>query len=163
MRRNDGEITTRREIDRVIQRAQVCRIAFISEGEPYLVPVCFGYDGSALYFHCAVEGRKLGMLAPGAAVCFEMETDVGVVPAPGACGWTMTYSSVIGWGRAAKIGDEAEKVRALDTIMAHYGGPAGPYDPGPAARTILVRIDIERLTGKRNSEPARSDRTGPGN
>lgn len=161
MRRDERAITDRREIDRIIRRATVCRLAFVSEGEPYLVPVCFGYDGGSLYFHCAPEGRKLDMLSPGVRVCFELEADLGVIKAESACGWTMAYSSVIGWGTASLVQDPQRRKEALDTIMHQYGGPEGPYGEKVLGRTTVVRIDIEKISAKSNlpHAPAKGMRT----
>ncbi len=150
MRRAEREISDRREIDRIIRRATVCRLAFLSRGEPYLVPVSFGYDGDALYFHCAPAGRKLDMLSPGVKVCFELEADVSVVSAQSACGWTMAFSSVIGWGTAAMVHDPAQRKAALDAIMGQYGGPTGAYGEKILGRTAVVRIGIERIGAKCN-------------
>ncbi len=150
MRRDESEISSRGEIDRIIRRADICRLALISRGEPYLVPVCFGYDGDSLFFHCAPQGRKLDMLLPGARVCFELEADVSVIEAQRACGWTMAFSSVIGWGTASIVDDPAARKAALDTIMAQYGGPSGTYDEKVLGRTAVVRIEIEQINAKSN-------------
>jgi uncharacterized protein len=159
MRRDEKEIADRGEIDRIIRRAVVCRLAFESQGEPYLVPVCFGYDGNSLYFHCAPEGRKLDMLAPGARVCFELEADVGVITADSACGWTMAYSSVIGWGSAAIVENQAGRKAAMNTIMNQYGGPDGPYADRALGRTAVVRIEIEQISGKCSQPRKHANRT----
>jgi nitroimidazol reductase NimA-like FMN-containing flavoprotein (pyridoxamine 5'-phosphate oxidase superfamily) len=47
MRRTEKEIG-RAEIDAIIRRSQVCRLGLSDQGEPYVVPLCFGYDGQAL-------------------------------------------------------------------------------------------------------------------
>ena len=66
MRRNDREITDLREILRLMDRCDVVNLAFADNGEPYVVPVNFGYvsDGetkAVLYFHGAREGRKASL------------------------------------------------------------------------------------------------------
>ena len=38
---------------------QVCRLGLCDGGEPYVVPLCFGYDGEALYFHAAPDESEL--------------------------------------------------------------------------------------------------------
>ena len=58
MRRTDKEITDQDLISRVIQNAQVCRLGLARDNIPYILPVSFGYDGKAIYFHTAKEGRK---------------------------------------------------------------------------------------------------------
>ena len=56
MRRNDREITDRRDIDEIIKRCRVCHLAMCDDGQPYVVPLNFGYDGRFLFFHTASEG-----------------------------------------------------------------------------------------------------------
>jgi nitroimidazol reductase NimA-like FMN-containing flavoprotein (pyridoxamine 5'-phosphate oxidase superfamily) len=58
MRRKDREITDRAEIDTVLNEATVCRIGLADNGEPYVVPMCFGYDGTFLYLHSAPEASN---------------------------------------------------------------------------------------------------------
>ena len=50
MRRKEREITGIDDIEKVIKSANVCRIGLVDGDEPYVVPVCFGYERGALYF-----------------------------------------------------------------------------------------------------------------
>ena len=59
MRRKDREITDRDCIDDIIEACDCCRLGFCDEGEPYIVPLNFGYDRNAgcfLFSQC--QGRK---------------------------------------------------------------------------------------------------------
>ncbi len=50
MRRTDREVTVRAEIDEIVRGSLVCRVAMARHNLPYLVPLCFVYDGAALTF-----------------------------------------------------------------------------------------------------------------
>ena len=38
----------------------------------------------------------------------------------------------------------------LGAVMAHYGGPEGPFDGKSLERTCVIEIAIERMTGKQS-------------
>jgi nitroimidazol reductase NimA-like FMN-containing flavoprotein (pyridoxamine 5'-phosphate oxidase superfamily) len=58
MRREDREITDCREIESIPHNALVCRIGLAGGDEPYIVPVCFGYEDRVIYLHSAPAGKK---------------------------------------------------------------------------------------------------------
>ncbi len=149
MRRRDKEITDRNVIDAILREAQVCRIALCDGDAPYVVPVNFGYDGSAIFFHSAPEGRKMGIIARNDRVCFEVDTGHELVRGAAPCSWGMKYRSVIGIGRARLLTGPGEKREALDCIMRHHGA-AGEFrfEPAQLDAVAVVRIDIEELSGK---------------
>ncbi len=148
MRKKDREISDRQEMEAIIAGADVCRIALSENDAPYIVPVCFGYDGDCLYFHCAPEGRKLDILRKNNRTCFEMETGCAVVKTDNPCRWGMAYHSVIGFGRAFILKEALEKINALDIIMAHYSGGKGGYSPEVLDNVTVVKIEIESMTAK---------------
>lgn len=151
MRRKEKEVGDRREIDGIIRGAMVCRVAMNDGVDPYIVPLCFGYDGGALFFHCAREGRKLDVLRRNPRVCFEFEGDVKVTRGDKPCRWGMRYRSVIGWGRAVIVDTPDAKRAALACIMAQYDRGAHDFAEEELARTVVIRVDIERMTGKASS------------
>ena len=67
MRRKDREITDFHEIIEIIRKCDVCRLALNDEGYPYIVPLNFGLDVRGdqvyFYFHAAVKGKKLDLIA----------------------------------------------------------------------------------------------------
>lgn len=151
MRRSEKEIRDNSLIDAVLAEAFVCRLGLVDGGNPYVVPMCFVRVGDAMYLHAAREGRKIDILKQNDAVCFEVEADVALVPAAAACGWGMRYRSVIGFGRAAFVDDPQEKIAALDRLMEKYSGRGGWTYPDEAVRqTTIIRIGIERMTGKQS-------------
>jgi len=158
MRRKDREITDRREIDALLCRSTVCRVAFAVGDEPYLVPLSYGYDGKAgaLIFHTAMEGKKIDCIAANPRVCFEVEGVVEVDEGgEEACAWGVRYESVIGFGTIVEIADPEEKVRACLLLTEQQAGRSMNWtiDSKTLAGTRVWRLDIESLSGKRSFVP----------
>ena len=148
MRRSEHEITDRKEIDEIIRKASICRLALSDSGTPYIVPLCFGYEHNTLYFHSCTQGRKLEILKRNNRVCFEMDIETKLAVAEKGCNWGMKYRCVIGFGTASVVQDPAEKRSGLDAIMRQYSGPEGDYSPEALNRTTVIKVKIESLTGK---------------
>jgi uncharacterized protein len=150
MRKANREIRDKAEILAVMTEALVCRIGLSDGGAPYVVPMNFGLGENCLYLHCATEGRKLDILRKNDRVCFEMDLLREIRPGKESCGWGAFYESVIGFGRAVIVEASAEKKAALDRIMEHCGAESPfSYPDETLARTAVIRIDIESVTGKR--------------
>ncbi len=151
MRRSEQEITDRGEIDAIIGECRVCRVAMVDGAAPYVVPMSFGYDGKAVYLHCAPEGQKVEALRRNPAVCVEFDILDGVVKEGEACSWSTLYRSVIAYGTARFIDEDSEKRRALNLLVAHHGGDSDHNFPQSAVdRTLVLQIPLDRVSGKRS-------------
>jgi nitroimidazol reductase NimA-like FMN-containing flavoprotein (pyridoxamine 5'-phosphate oxidase superfamily) len=154
LRRRDKQIGERAEIDAVIRASKVCRLALALDNEPYLLPISFGYDGEALYLHTARAGRKIDFFEGNPRVCFEFEGPCEVVGREDvACGWTMHYASVIGYGTLSELTSADDKRFGLNQIMHHYSGRDWTFPAKGLAPTRVWRIAIESLSGKRSPAP----------
>jgi nitroimidazol reductase NimA-like FMN-containing flavoprotein (pyridoxamine 5'-phosphate oxidase superfamily) len=153
LRRSDREITDRNEIIEIIEKADVCRLAFADGDIPYIVAMNYGIDADepvTLYFHCANEGKKLDIMAKNNMVCFQVDIDHELVKAEQACGWGMKYRSVVGTGKAELVLHEAERVKALNLIMKHYSGvDAFPYEAKYFTATTIFKVTLSGLSGKK--------------
>lgn len=150
MRRSERQIVNRIEIDAVIRSCQVCRVGFTDGNEPYIVPMCFGYDGEWFYFHCAQKGRKLDLLRRNPRVCVELDEVVSMVPAENACGWTMRFRSVMGAGVAEIVEGMEAKQAGLTVIMNQYTDRNPPFTLAAVEKVCVFRVRPEWLTGKQS-------------
>lgn len=149
MRRRGKEITDQAQIDAITAKAQVCRLAMRDGGQPYVVSLCFGRDGTALYMHHAPDGRKLDVLRRNPNVCFETTVDTELVKGAEACKWSFRYRSVIGEGTATII-DDLEGKRAVLAIiimfMNQYSNGAYDFPRDVMGRIIAIRVNIITMT-----------------
>jgi len=150
MRRSEKEIVDRLQIDDIMNRATVCRIALCDDGSPYVVPVNFGYGGGCLYIHGAPEGTKLGIIRKNPKVAFEVDIDHALVAGQEPCSYTFNYRSVVGFGTATLLSDPAEKRKGMDLIIRHYVGSVASYPDDPLERAAVVRIEISSMTGRQS-------------
>jgi nitroimidazol reductase NimA-like FMN-containing flavoprotein (pyridoxamine 5'-phosphate oxidase superfamily) len=152
MRRKDREVTSHLEIESIILKSDVCRIALADGDFPYIVTLNFGYTGEnekVLYFHCANEGRKLDMIRKNNLVCFEMDTDHLLVEGNLACDFTMNYKSVLGYGLIRIVTEYEEKVRGFNAIMSHYKpGVKFSFNERMFENTTILRCDITGISAK---------------
>jgi uncharacterized protein len=148
MRRRQREITDRAEIDAIIRSTRVMRIALVDGDRPFLVPVFYGYDGQSLYFHSATKGSKIEILERNRNICFEIGIDHGVIEDENPCDFEAKHRTVIGHGKATFVSEEAEKIRALNCIVAGFTDRHFEYPKINLDRTLVIRIDVEVFKGK---------------
>lgn len=150
MRRRDRELTEA-EARTIMARAEYGVLATVGEdGWPYAVAVNHVLVEDRLYFHGALTGHKMANLAHEARVSFTAVASAELLPED----LTTHYESATLFGRATVVLDPAERQLALERLGARFS--AG-FDPQVAAaiatagpRTAVVRVQLERITGKAN-------------
>jgi nitroimidazol reductase NimA-like FMN-containing flavoprotein (pyridoxamine 5'-phosphate oxidase superfamily) len=150
IRRRDKEITDTQGILEIFRKGKFCHLAMVDDGEPYLITMNYGYRENALYFHAALEGRKIDVLRASPEVCFQVVTETRLTTGEDACDdWTMKYKSVVGYGRVVFIETEKEKIEALNILMDQYT-TRGPFEfkQKRLDETAIFKVEITSLTGK---------------
>jgi len=150
MRRKDREITDRGAMEAILDAAEVCRIALADGGEPYVVPVCFAYGDNAIYFHSALAGRKMEILAKNPRCCVEVDRSSGPIQSDNPCAWEMRYQSVICTGTARVLTEYGEKRDAMNRILQHYGSPEHAFSEKELEKVGLVKISLDGMTAKQH-------------
>lgn len=147
MRRKDRQITDPEQIKGILKKATVCRLGLVDGGEVYIVPVNYGYENDCLYFHSALKGRKVDIMLKNNKVGFEVEGDYQIGKTEKSkC--SVKYQCVIGKGTAYFVEDDDEKVRGLNAIIRQCAPNTFEFSRDRLSTTLVVRIDIESMTGK---------------
>ena len=149
MRRKEREITDRAEIDAILQSSKVMYLGLADQDMPFVVPVFFAYDGASIYFHSAGAGTKIEILQRNPKVCFVVSVDQGFIASDKACDFEAKHRTVIGFGNAIFIEDDAEKISVLDRIVALFSDQHFEYPKSNLHHTTVIRIDIHSLKGKK--------------
>ena len=155
MRRKDREITDRSEIMKVIKECEIVRYGLKDGDGIYIVPMHYGIGGTeeapVLYSHCAAEGHKIDLIRESDYAAFEIDGNIELQTADVACGYSSTYSSVIGEGRISLAEDNEEKMQALQALMEHYTGESNWEIPEQMlGRISIIRLEITDMTCKAN-------------
>ncbi len=69
---------------------------------------------------------------------------------PEACSFTTKYRSVMAWGKASIQEQPEEKAFGMNVLMKHYTGKEFEFPAQALARMVVIRVDIEKMTGKQN-------------
>lgn len=154
MRRKDREISFKEEIIKIIQEEGICRLAIKDEPYPYIVPMNYGIEIDDeqinLYFHSAIEGKKIDLIKKDNRVGFEIDRNQGLVydTEKGSC--SMLYECVIGNGEIIFLNGD-EKIKALCLILQHHGrGKDFPISEAMVERTICFKLVVNEVTGKKH-------------
>jgi nitroimidazol reductase NimA-like FMN-containing flavoprotein (pyridoxamine 5'-phosphate oxidase superfamily) len=156
VRRADRAVTDYAWIEAMLRRAPMGVLATIHEGQPFVNSNLFVYDPAdhAIYMHTANVGRTRANVEGDERVCFTV-TEMGrLLPADEALEFSVEYTGVVVFGRAAIIeGDAAE--RALQLLLDKYfphlapGRDYRPITPDELKRTSVYRIQIDSWSGKK--------------
>ena len=119
------------------------------DGYPYGIPMNFFYDPKTreIYFHGAKEGHKVDAIKACDKVCFTA-WDEGFRK-EGDWAWNVT--SVISFGRAYFVEDDARKIEILNALGKKYYPSEEDFKVEVASaggRALITAIRIESMTGK---------------
>lgn len=166
-----GDRTTIRLADRAVDddvwikafldRAAYATWATAVDNQPFINTNTFIYDADrhAIYMHSGYEGRTHRNVLANDRVCLSVSEMGRLLPADRAIAFSVEYASVVVFGRAKVVSDEAEARAALQGLLDKYFPhlkPGVDYADMPSdeiARTCVYRIDIEEWSAKRNAKP----------
>ena len=152
MRRKSQQLSDE-ESYAILQKATSGTLALLGDGDyPYAVPISNVYNEGKLYFHSALFGHKVDAIRSCDRASFCVVAQDDVKPAL----YTTFFRSVIAFGRIHIVDDEAEKLAAARLLGNRYN----PHQDealqkeleNGLARMLVIRLDIEHLTGKESIE-----------
>ena len=150
-RKPSKQISDPAEVRAILARGNLLHLAMCREGQPYVVPMNYGYEQGRIYLHTGPRGLKMELLAANPRVSFAVCEGVEFIPAGQPCKWDTRYRSVVGLGAASLVQDPAEKLLGLRAIARACGHRDEGEMPAEKVRMVAVlRIDIDHLSGKRN-------------
>ena len=158
MRRSDREVKDINGVEEILRQCKTCHVAMVDNGLPYVVPLSYGYrfpdeNTLELYFHSALEGRKLDILRRNKKVCFEMSHEGEPVHAETPCNSGYYYVSVIGFGEAVIIEDTNEKCEALSIMFKHQAGRNVTFTAVQTESVCVFKIVSSDFAGKKKPRP----------
>ena len=148
MRRKRQQLSDEESIG-ILQQATAGTLALLGDnGYPYALPISYVYADGKLYFHSALEGHKVDAIRNCDKASFCVIAQDEIHPKK----YTTYYRSVIAFGRIHIIENENEKLATARLLGNRYN----PNDEESLqkelehgfARMLMIRFDIEHLTGK---------------
>ena len=148
--------STGRRRDRLLEQNRALELLMTGEygflalgGESgYGIPINFVLSGESIYFHCAPEGEKLRRIARSDQACFCVVGHTAPQPAK----FTTEYESVLVFGPIDLVENNNERMRALELLVEKYSPEfretGSKYAEKSFHRTAILRLDIERISGK---------------
>lgn len=149
MRRKDRRMPETEAME-LLKNCEYAVLATIDarDGSPYCVPVSLVFSGGYLYFHCAMQGRKIDNIQNDARVCLTCVGSTELLPQE----FSTKYESVVVCGKAEFLTDRDDKIEALRKLCEKYASPNMRGFDGELAkslsRTAVCRIRIEEISGK---------------
>ena len=157
MRKREREITDETMIRDILDRAQVIHLGLSDEGQPYVVPMNYGYvleDGKlTFYLHGALEGYKYEVMEKNPRISFSIECDVKPFEGRVACQYGTVYSSIMGKGTAVLVEDIEEKKQAMSVLMKTQTGKDFTFDEKLVSIVRVIRLDITEFSAKHRPLP----------
>jgi hypothetical protein len=139
------------QIEQVLRSEVIGRIGCHANGQTYVVPITYAYDGERIICHSSL-GMKIQMMRSNPEVCFEVEQVDNLA----------NWRSVIAWGKYEELhGETATKAMGLlvervmpimtsATVHLSHAEEAliqgKDYQPSPQAVVFCIRLS--KKTGR---------------
>ena len=106
----------RKTIHAVLDAGLLCHVGTVIDGQPNVTPTAYWRDGERLYWHGSAASRMLRTVAAGVPVCLTVALLDGLVLARSGFHSSINTRSVMAFGTAFVVADEADKLAALEAF-----------------------------------------------
>jgi nitroimidazol reductase NimA-like FMN-containing flavoprotein (pyridoxamine 5'-phosphate oxidase superfamily) len=145
-------------IKRVLKETYLCHIAFADEsGQAFSIPTIHALLGDELYVHGSAASRTLRALSGGAKICVTVAETDGLVLARSVLNHNINFRSVMVFGQAELIDDQAEKEQALHDFFEEVFPGRWDESREPTEneykRVAILKLPLENASAKIGSGP----------
>jgi hypothetical protein len=136
----------------ILDEGFLCHVAFVQNGQPFVIPTSYGRKNASLYIHGSAASRMLRQMKEGLPVCVTVTLLDGLVLARSVFNHSMNYRSVVILGTATLVDDPEEKLEALRLLSEHIlpGRWEDARQPNERElkQTSVLRVPIAEFSAK---------------
>jgi nitroimidazol reductase NimA-like FMN-containing flavoprotein (pyridoxamine 5'-phosphate oxidase superfamily) len=136
----------------LLDAAALCHVSYVIDGLPYCTPTLFWREGTTLYWHGSSASRMLRNQSAGQPACLTVTHLDSLVLARCGFNHSADYRSVMAFGHARLIVDQAEKEAALvamvDRLFPARTASLRQSSVQEIKATAVVAMEIERASAK---------------
>jgi nitroimidazol reductase NimA-like FMN-containing flavoprotein (pyridoxamine 5'-phosphate oxidase superfamily) len=151
----------RETLNQILDEGFVCHVGFVVDNRPFVIPTGYGRLGDQLYIHGSAASRMLKTLSEGIDVCVNVTLVDGLVLARSAFHHSMNYRSVVIFGKARVLEDEAEKMEAMRVFTDHIMVGRWEESRMPTEKelraTIVLALPLDEASAKIRTGPPVDD------
>lgn len=152
----------RETVHAILDAGVLAHVGYVIDGQPYVTPTAYWRHGERVYWHGSSASRMLRTIDAGSPVCLTVSHLDGFVLARSAFHHSVNYRSVMAFGTAHKLTDEAEILQALQDFTERlYPGRWDALRPVMAqeikATTVLAMDLTEAVAKVRTGMPIDDD------
>lgn len=137
---------------KILDEAFICHIGFNVDGQTFVIPTAYGRKGDTLFVHGSAASRMMREMSKGIDVCITVTLVDGLVLARSAFHHSINYRSVVVFGKAEIVTEEAEKNDALFAFTEHLikGRWADVREPNSKELkgTTVLKLEINEASAK---------------
>ena len=142
----------RETVHAILDAGAIAHIGYVIDGQPYVTPTAYWRKGERLYWHGSSASRMLRTIDAGSPVCVTVSHIDGFVLARSAFHHSVNYRSVMAFGTAHKLTDDAEVVEALrdftERLFPGRWDALRPIQPQEIKATTVLAMDLTEAVAK---------------
>ncbi len=142
----------REMIYEILDEGFVCHVGFAVDDQPFVLPTAYARVDDKLLIHGSAASRMMRAMASEIDVCVSVTLVDGLVLARSAFHHSMNYRSVVVFGKAQVIRDEAEKTNALraftEHIISHRWSEIRPPNKKELKATLVLSLSLHEASAK---------------
>lgn len=151
-RRHDRGAYDHATVHALLDAAMLCHVSYVVDGQPFCTPTFFWREDTRLYWHGSSASRMLRNLSEGEPACVAVTHLDSLVLARSGFNHSADYRSVMAFGKARLVADQAEKERAL-VMMVDRLFPGRTAGLRASTRqeikgSSVIVMEIERASAK---------------
>lgn len=140
-------------IDPILDEAVYCHLAWVAgDGDPRVIPTIHVRIGDTLYLHGSAASSTLRAIKTGLPVAIAVTIVDGIQFARSMFEHSMSYRTVIVYGKAEEVTDTAELERLFDAITDHVAPGRAADARRPTAdelrQTTFVKVPLTEASAK---------------
>jgi nitroimidazol reductase NimA-like FMN-containing flavoprotein (pyridoxamine 5'-phosphate oxidase superfamily) len=148
-------------ISAILDAGFLCHVGYVIGKQPYVTPTCYWRHDKRVLLHGSFASRMLKTIAQGIDVCVTVAIVDGLVLARSGFHHSINYRSVMLFGRAHALSEEAAKRDAMQAFVERFF--PGRWDTlRPVTRkelkaTMVLALDVDEASAKVRTGPPIDD------
>jgi nitroimidazol reductase NimA-like FMN-containing flavoprotein (pyridoxamine 5'-phosphate oxidase superfamily) len=141
----------------ILDEARLCHVAANVQGVAMVIPTLHAREGRTIYLHGSPSNAVMKAVVKSGEACVSVTLYDGLRLARSGFESSIAYRSVVVFGAASLVTDDAEKARILDlfvdAILPGRSGEVRPMLDSERRLTMVVAVTIDEASAKLSNGP----------